>query len=222
MARSRNIKPGFFANEELVELPFSTRLLFIGLWTIADREGRLEDKPKRIKMVLFPADNLDVEEALTTLADKKFLQRYEVEGIQYIQILAFKKHQNPHKDEKASTIPAPCLHHADTMQASNEHSPNPADSFNPITDSFNPIKPLREKSAFDDGFEEFWNIYPKKVGKDKALPAWKKKKPPINDVLKALSWQRVSEQWIKNFIPNPTTYINEGRWKDEPPQEIVF
>ena len=55
MARARNIKPGFFLNEELVELPFSTRLLFIGLWTLADRDGRMEDKPKRIKMSLFPA-----------------------------------------------------------------------------------------------------------------------------------------------------------------------
>ena len=50
MARARNIKPGFFTNDELVELPFATRLLFIGLWTIADREGRMVDRPKKIKM----------------------------------------------------------------------------------------------------------------------------------------------------------------------------
>jgi hypothetical protein len=67
MARARNIKPSFFTNEELVELPFSTRLLFIGLWTLADREGRLEDRPKRIKMAIFPADNIDVDAALGEL-----------------------------------------------------------------------------------------------------------------------------------------------------------
>jgi hypothetical protein len=50
MARARNIKPAFFKNEQLVELGMSTRLLFIGLWCLADREGRLEDRPKRIKM----------------------------------------------------------------------------------------------------------------------------------------------------------------------------
>jgi hypothetical protein len=138
MARARNIKPGFFANEELVELEFSTRLLFIGLWTIADREGRLEDKPKRIKMALFPADNLDVDQALTDLEQHGFILRYEVEGTQYIQILAFSKHQNPHKDEKKSVIPAPCEHHASTVQEHGKHSFNPADSL--IPDSLIPEK----------------------------------------------------------------------------------
>ena len=44
MARARNIKPGFFKNELLVGLPYEYRLLFIGLWTIADRDGRFEDR----------------------------------------------------------------------------------------------------------------------------------------------------------------------------------
>lgn len=116
MARARNIKPSFFSNEELVELPFSTRLLFIGLWTLADREGRLEDKPKRIKMSLFPADNIDVDAALTELEKAKFLLRYEHGGDRFIQVLTFSKHQNPHRDEKASTIPAHEKHCANTVQ----------------------------------------------------------------------------------------------------------
>lgn len=68
-----------------------------------------------------------------------------------------------------------------------------------------------------DSFTEFWKRYPKKVGKDKALAAWKKKSPPIDDVLYALSWQIVSDQWRKGFIPNPATYLNDGRWQDEQP-----
>jgi hypothetical protein len=106
MARARNIKPSFFINEELVECSFATRLLFIGLWTLADREGRLEDKPKKIKMALFAADNLDIEHSINELVEHGFIVRYEVKGEKYIQVLAFKKHQNPHRDEKASTIPA--------------------------------------------------------------------------------------------------------------------
>src|ERR1041385_5061356 len=128
MARARNIKPGFFTNEELVELPFSTRLLFIGLWTEADRAGRMEDKPKRIKMKLFPADDIDVDTALQQLHDKGFLLRYEANGERYIQILAFDKHQNPHKDERKSEIPAPNLHRATPMQQQGLNSTNPADS----------------------------------------------------------------------------------------------
>ncbi|WP_316150076.1 hypothetical protein [Cupriavidus sp. BIC8F] len=107
MARARNIKPGFFSNDELVELPFEVRLLFIGLWTIADREGRLEDRPKKIKMEIFPADSVDCEQALTMLAASGFIERYEVGGKRYIQVVNWGKHQNPHIKEAASTIPAP-------------------------------------------------------------------------------------------------------------------
>ncbi len=123
MARARNIKPGFFANPELVELPFATRLLFIGLWTLADRAGRLEDRPKKIKMSVFPADDVDVGECLDSLAKAGFLVRYECDGERYIQILAFDKHQHPHKDEKASTIPAPGGHHASTVQHQSRRMP---------------------------------------------------------------------------------------------------
>lgn len=214
MARARNIKPSFFINEELVELPFSTRLLFIGLWTIADRDGRLEDKPKKIKMALFPADNLDVNDALNELQSSNFILRYEIDNIQYIQILAFSKHQNPHIKEPASTIPAPCKHSSETVQAVLI-----PDSPLLIPDSPLPNKTiLRKKVALDDGFDEFWNVYPKKVGKADAQKKWISKKPNIDFVLQALRWQMPSEQWNKNngeFIPNPSTYINQERWNDE-------
>lgn len=107
MARSRNIKPGFFSNEDLVELPFSTRILFSALWCLADREGRLEDRPKKIKMFAFPADNVDVDEALQELHDRALIVRYEVDGKLYLAIPAFYKHQKPHSKEAASTIPPP-------------------------------------------------------------------------------------------------------------------
>lgn len=107
MARSRNIKPGFFTNEELVELDFATRLLFAGLWTQADREGRLQDRPKRLKMQLFPSDSVDVDAMLADLSAAGLIVRYEVAGEKYISIPSWGKHQNPHHTEKASEIPAP-------------------------------------------------------------------------------------------------------------------
>ncbi|CDF86354.1 conserved phage protein [Pseudomonas knackmussii B13] len=105
MARARNIKPGLFENEELAELGPFDRLLFIGLWTLADREGRLEDRPKRIKMKLFPGDDYDVDEGLAALADKGFVSRYEVEGFAVVEVANFLKHQKPHGTEKDSLLP---------------------------------------------------------------------------------------------------------------------
>ncbi len=105
--RARNIKPGFFKNEELAEIEPLGRILFEGLWCMADREGRLEDRPKRIKAEILPYDDCDAEKLLTALAGKGFIVRYSVNGENYLQINNFLKHQNPHPKEADSEIPPP-------------------------------------------------------------------------------------------------------------------
>ncbi len=146
MARARNIKPGFFSNDVLAECEPLARLLFAGLWTIADREGRLEDRPKRIKAELLPYDDCNIDALLDALHSKGFILRYSVENQQLIQILAFTKHQNPHKNEVHSTLPQPEQHSTSTVQAQDkhststvqtpeQHSTNRADSLNLIPDT---------------------------------------------------------------------------------------
>lgn len=76
MARIRTVKPSFFLNEEIAALPMATRLLFIGLWTQADREGKLEDRPKRLKAEIFPYDSVDVDKTLSCLQSAGFIERY--------------------------------------------------------------------------------------------------------------------------------------------------
>lgn len=118
MARARNIKPSFFTNDILGECDPLARLLFAGLWTIADREGRLEDRPKKIKAELLPYDNCDGDALLQQLADRQFIVRYESGGLRYMQIANFTKHQSPHLKEGASTIPAPDKSGANTILTS--------------------------------------------------------------------------------------------------------
>lgn len=107
MARARNIKPGFFKNEDLAECSPWARLCFAGLWTLADREGRLEDRPKRIKGELFAFDTVDVDPLLGELEKYGFIMRYEAEGIRVIQILKFDLHQHPHHKEPSNGYPPP-------------------------------------------------------------------------------------------------------------------
>ena len=162
MARSRNIKPGFFTNDDLGELDPLARLLFAGMWTIADRSGRLEDRPKKIKAEVLPYDNCDAEAFLAQLAERGFILRYEAGGKRFIQVLAWGKHQNPHCKEAPSTIPAPdghmdeteaaqCKHSASTVQAQVKQSPLPEraglipDSLNLIPDSLVSIEPKSAK-----------------------------------------------------------------------------
>ena len=102
MARTRNLKPAFFKNEDLAECDPVVRLLFAGLWTLADREGRLEYRPKRIRAELFPYDAFDVAGMLDQLAARGFVRLYEVDGQKYLEIPTFLTHQHPHPSEKAS------------------------------------------------------------------------------------------------------------------------
>jgi hypothetical protein len=118
MARARMIKPGFFLNEDLIELSPLARLLFAGLWCIADKEGRIEDRPKRIKVQLLPCDNCDTDELLSDLARMNLILRYQVDGARYIQVINFGKHQNPHQKEPASIIQGPCLSEENPGQVS--------------------------------------------------------------------------------------------------------
>ena len=168
MARSRNIKPGFFLNDRLADLDMAARLLFAGLWCVADREGRLEDNVKKIKIQVLPYDEVDIDKLLNDLVKSDFITRYSVDGIGYIQVSNFGKHQNPHKREAASVIPpAPEKHGAGTMLAPEKHRTSPADSLNLIPDSLNlipdslnlipdsasgeKVNASAEKSCLDDG-----------------------------------------------------------------------
>ena len=137
MARARNIKPAFFKNEELAELGAYAMILFEGLWCIADREGKLEDRPKRIKIETVPYFDVDMEELLSSLQASGFILRYEVKGCKYIKIVNFSKHQKPHKNEVASDIPDPITNKAQPRRetGTTKAIATRADSLN--TDSLN-------------------------------------------------------------------------------------
>ena len=81
-------------------------------------------------------------------------------------------------------------------------------------------KNIRSKE-YSGEFLSFWVAYPKKIGKDAAWNAWKKRNgsiPEISIILTAITNQKQAEGWKKDngqFIPHPATWINQGRWMDE-------
>lgn len=154
MARSRNIKPAFFNNDELAEIEPLGRLLFIGLWTIADFKGDLEWREKRIKAQILPYDNCDIKKIAINLDSSGFIRFYSDGNKTYLNVSNFIKHQNPHKNEKdkGSEIPEfnKIMRQAidlTTLTINRDKSglnhdkdgTNPADSLIPITDSLNLI-----------------------------------------------------------------------------------
>ena len=151
MARARNIKPAFFTNDELPELQPLARLLFIGLWTVADFKGCFEYKPKRLKVQLLPYDNCDIEQLVSDLDKSGFIAIYSVHDQQYGKVLNFNKHQNPHKNEKEKGSDIPDIDQKteeNSMFSDNlenieinrdQNGTDPADSLNLIPDSCSPI-----------------------------------------------------------------------------------
>jgi hypothetical protein len=106
--RARNLKPSLFKHELLATTDPLYTWVFQGLWCIADREGRLEDRPQRIHLEINPGRAYEgTVQSLDWLEANGFITRYEAGGVRVIQVLAFGKHQNPHHKEPPSKLPEP-------------------------------------------------------------------------------------------------------------------
>ena len=86
--------------------------------------------------------------------------------------------------------------------------------------------PLREVLRCDTWREDpwfwlFWQMYPRKIDKDRARRAWKKLSPDramANAILEGLrNWKKCDQWQDERFIPHPTTWLNGRRWEATPP-----
>lgn len=120
-------------------------------------------------------------------------------------------------DEEADgVLNASCV----TNQPTVPNQPNTTNSTEP--NRTEPHQPDGDPPLQERRFAEFWKAYPNKVGKAGCLKAWKKLKPSaelFDKIMEALTKQKASEKWQREggrFIPNPLTWLNQGRWDDEP------
>lgn len=240
MARIRYINPEFFTDDRLAELPPLYRIFFAGMWCYADREGRLDDKPKQLKVKILPYDNVDIDIVLKSLEDTRLINRYQVDNCKYIQIINFLKYQRPHHTEKPSSIPSyngektvkhPSRDGEKLVGMGMVNGDGDGERLMGMGNGKTPLPPF-EKGAVekvkkpvsekpDSGFETFWQAYPKKTGKGAAQKSFLRIKPNeklLEMMIAAIASARESEQWKKEggqFIPFPATWLNQGRWGDE-------
>ena len=245
MARARIIKPGFFKNEDLASLPPLARLLWAGIWTIADREGRLEDRPRKIKAEVLPYDDCDGDALVTALVSAGFLARYAVNGRAYLQVVNWASHQQPHVKEQASTIPAPGtqdsstedapdMHRANTVQTPDMHGSSTEDA--PLDTRYQileltPPTPLaggdsdadrtatRASPGYSADFLAFYAAYPKHENKKAAYAQWKKLRPSpelIDTIMASVERQKQGRKWMEGFASAPDVFLRGEKWEDEP------
>lgn len=236
MARSRNIKPSFFTNEIIGTLEPIVGMAFIGLWCLADRDGRLEDRPLRIKAELFPyRESLDINGYLTVLERNRFIERYEVDGVRYIQIVNFAKHQNPHHTEKSKEYPpkpAPALDNGGLtvkQPLSNGESTVAERSDLLIQKTLNhergimnppeqPTPRVAREDVWKSDFEEVWRLYPPRKGASKpsSLKAYlaRRKAGHSAEEIKqgVLAYAKFVEvcKTEERFIKQPETFFGPG------------
>lgn len=117
--RIRTVKPEFFTHEGLFEAEKETglpiRIAFVGLWCVADREGRFRWQPRRLSVQIMPYDQVDFSRVLHACLTRGFVVAYRVNGEVFGVIPSFTKHQIINNREAESILPAPDSENAELL-----------------------------------------------------------------------------------------------------------
>lgn len=279
MARIRSVKPEFWEDQELAEQTSrDARLLYIGLWNLADEHGRLRGSPQFIHGRVFPyEDDLSVEDVIELLAElaraEKIVQYRAGTGGKYIYLPNLEKHQRLEGEKVASKLPDPYAEDSERLApvAHTRNSPavtNPGSAQAGANESAHganesalsygtgsmehgawecaPDEPARvtpdpliqpdttprptpstapkarawtDKQILDDpNWIKFWDAYPLRKDRRKALRAWLnalKRGADPNILIEGARAYRDNPKRSPDYTAHPTTWLNGDRWDDE-------
>jgi hypothetical protein len=201
------------------------------LITYVDDYGRGSAEPDILKGFVFPrrkgVTEANIRDALSEMACMGLIQLYEVDGESYLCFPNWQEHQTVRAAKSKFPDPSEGINllQADASSCKQVQANVPVfDNRESIIDnrySINDHSRSRAENALD-GFDDFWAVYPRKVSKQGAIKAWKAAKITtelveriVEDVKRrcATEWKSAEVQ----FIPHPSTYLNQRRWEDETP-----
>lgn len=203
-------------SDAFLDMPSSTQALYFHLGMRADDEGFINN-PKKIQRMISASDD-----DMRILISKNFVIPFET-GVCVIK--HWKIHNYIRNDRLQDTV---YQEERNRLSLKNNNVYSMTDKC--LTDvsqvaaevSIGKVRLGKVSKEHALAFDEFYNAYPKKKSKMDAEKAWVKHNPPIDQVLKALTWQKQSKDWKEQngkFIPHPASYINAGGWLDEPLQK---
>ena len=228
MARIRSLKPEALQHRKVGRLSDRAFRLWVGMLTQADDEGRLVADPEHFRVVCF-GYNLRVKTsqvvaAMAELFASGLIRLYQVNGTRYADFPSWQDHQVVNKPSP-SFLPrydaSDAIHGLVTDQSRIDPEgstlPDRPDLIDRPDLEHVPIAALMHRADF----ERFWAVYPRKVGKGYAHTCFLRavQKTTIEIILAAVEQQQAWPQWSKEggrFIPNPSTWLNQERWNDEP------
>ena len=233
--RIRSLKPEFFDSPSTANAGPWARLLFMGMWCMADDWGVGPGNPKELAASIFPNDDQWTSKELPGLckevADSYGVVFYTHRGRPYFQIPTWEDHQITQRrakrryptaddpesvlDQASPELPSirkelPCI---DKEKSSSEQgSRGSGEQGN---------SPSRKRSETPpEGFDAWWSQWPKKVAKAAALKAYKtalKKTDALTLGQKAHAFIEAEKRkgTAIEYIPNASTWLNQERWEDD-------
>lgn len=246
--RIRTIKPEFWRSRDISDLNIEDRFLFIGLWSYVDDNGVGVYDVAIIAAELFAHDlSRDSRETLArvsrglqTLSDRGLITLYSDVKRDLLHINTWKSHQRIDRPAKAKyplpdavreTLATPSRDPRETPSTGTEEprnrgtrgidiNPQHADAVeeDPTdTTSTEPTKPAPQPTP--TRFAEFWNHYPRKVGKRAAETAYRNatKRADESTILEGVKRYAADPNLPDpKFIPHAATWLNRDGWLDEP------
>jgi hypothetical protein len=221
MARIRTIKPEFCQSESMGRISREARLLFVQMWTLADDAGRLRASSRMLASLLYPYDD-DVPGLinawLSELEDQGCILQYEADNTRYAEICNWLDHQ---KIDRPSPSKIPSF---------DEGSPATREVSRSIETEGNGREGIRKRKGMErdasrkivrEEFRVWYEAFPRHVGVGKAEEAYIRVREggvSAEDLLagavRAAAYY-AAEGTEQQYIPHPTTWLNQERWLDE-------
>lgn len=214
MPRQRMIQPEIWTDEGFLSLSISARLMFIGMISGADDEGRGLATDRCLKARIFPADDVTLEQVRNyrdEVSAAVNVKLYDVDGKKYYECSKWRNHQRLERPSKSIIPAAPDGSRNDPGTIPESSGTTPAEL----------KKELKKESMCDGLFQDFWKAYPRKVNKAGALKAWnaRVKSHDIDTVAEVMA---AVAQYTKavagkemEFVMHPATFLGPAlRWRD--------
>ena len=226
MAERRMFTQKIVDSDAFLDMPLSTQCLYFHLNMRADDDGFVNN-PKKIQRMIGASDD-----DLKILLAKRFILGFD-SGVVVIKHwrmhnLLRKDRYNPtqYQEEYEQLMLKANGSYTENDEMATNWQPDgnllaPQDSIDKDSIDKSIYSPSKSGPLVEEMFLKFWNAYPKKVGKQDALKAFKKINPTqelVDQMVSVIEKAKQTTQWTKNngqYIPNPSTWLNQGRWEDD-------
>lgn len=212
----RMIYSKIWTSQQVGHLTPQARLLYIGMITLADDDGRLVGDPSYLRGQVFPYDSsMTIDDVIllrNEILTAGLIDSYKIDNFDYIQHPNWSEYQVIRGDlYKPSKLPDRNGRVTKPLRTRNK---------NVIQDKLSKDKLSKDNNIYRTNFEIFYNSYPRKIGKENAYKVWVRLAPLeelSKKIISSVAEHLKTEQWQEDvrFIPHPATYLNQKRWEDE-------